>query len=193
MLSFPRAMLAFILVLSWGTTALAVQDGDRESSPQTEFVVIEISMLGADPIEVGVKVGEVATYENFSEGVRLGLRPVHVDLVNDTAEIEVVSLEGSAGQYKGSLLLSSMQMKLGMTQVDSAVGVPIDLRIKKMWKSVAEASMASRKSGDLVSICGAFTAELETAGCCVTCGGIQTCGCYVGTSCGPCCGCTSCE
>lgn len=184
-------LLVVVLALSPAAEA-ARRAGD--APPVHEFVTLELSLLGSDPVTVTVREGQLATFAHERLGYRIGIVPRVLDRAAGTVELELVEVSGRGAAAKEERRLGLLHGQEGFRAVSAAAAaLPLDVWVVAIARAAprrgacaasstfeAVAGSPDEEGGNAMRITG------HSPGCCVYCSGFETCGCSVSTPCGTC-------
>lgn len=156
-----------------------------------DYVVLDVAIEGQNA-KLIARPGIMATIRQPGGDLHIGLVPRILDRVMGRVEIEVFALQTLRGQPRAARIvrrLDDLNGQVGFTNYVSPIdtGTLVDVTVAYVGSDLSileglgvprQITAANRSSGP----------PGVTAACCVTCGGVEVCGCAVGMSCGFCCG-----
>lgn len=183
--------LALVGALPW----LAAAREEEPSRRSTPLVTLALTLGDNAPVAITVREGELATVQHAGLGFHVGLVPRLSDLSDGDVEIDVVAPPRRAGG-PSERLYERVRGRLGFSSFTAAGGTAIEIEVRAIGDD-ASVDLPCRGSIASSSTTGKAPERspqrMPVGGCCITCQGVQSCGCAVATACGTCCGCSFCQ
>lgn len=162
--------------------------GAGEATETAVYVTIRVETVSDEWVRLILRDQQMGTIEILETGETFGLTP---KTVPDTDEVRVQVLrlrEEASGDRHPGAPSETLTAKVGFPSFPATSQLyRIDVEsVESRRVPVGGGARPSplRESG--------LSSEIEvTDQCCLTCGGVRSCGCFVGASCGSCCDCCS--
>lgn len=183
------AGVLWVIAAPWLATALPALEQNLKPMDGQEkvvaFVTFKVETADGQWMRFAVQEHRAAVLEILSTGERYSLTPV-LGSGPDELNMEVTRLDGDgtpSGQpverLNAKVGFPSYLADTSLQQIDIE---RIDMKVAPTPTGLPQAPIF----GPEIQIGSEFD---FTNQCCITCGGISGCGCYVGASCGFCCDC----
>jgi hypothetical protein len=195
--SFPGLLcqIAALVILFALPSAAEPTRRAADLPPVPELVTLELSLLGGDAVTLTVREGRLATFAHEELGYRIGIIPHVLDRAAGTVELELVEVKGRGAAATIERRLDVLRGQEGFRTVTAAAAaLPLDVRVIGIAPRVdlQRTTCARSLTSELVVASpdeenpDAMRIGIHTPGCCIYCGGYETCGCSVSTPCGTC-------
>jgi hypothetical protein len=192
MRSVPAILRRSVVLVVLLVLTPSAEAAKRDPVPRlANLVTLELTLLDGETVTVTVPDGRLATFANHDLGYRVGIVPNVVDAASGEVELELFEVADRSGRPAVKGRLEVLRGQVGFRSVTAAAGaLPLDIRVLEAGPLVRRPGSACTSSSDTLSLSPVPDEGDEMRnwadGCCVTCGGLQTCGCSVATSCGTC-------
>jgi len=156
--------------------------GDQERL--VAYVTFKVETAEGQWMRFAVRDHRAAVLQILSTGERFSLTPI-LGSEPDDLQIEVIRLGGNSEQ--AARTVERLNAKVGFPSYLSDASLQrIDVERIDMK---ADPTPAGLPQAPIISLKKHFVDFEVSEKCCITCGGITGCGCFVGASCGSCCSC----
>lgn len=172
---------------------LQAEQSEETPSGEVRWFTLTIQLADELPVKISVPERGLASYKSYRyDGVSFGVIPVLRG--GEEVELHLVSISGERPNYRATRVLETLSGRLGFELVGTATtSLPIEVKAdivdpETLSYRAGSGAVCDPPSVEKITGKGILEQYYENSGCCVSCGGGESCGCTVETSCGSCTG-----